>query len=348
MLQAQDRVRNAENNYRNQVLARRRQQALAEENRIRQEDVDQARQQELSSRNGWISARQRYENELDSFKILLGLPTDAKLVAERDELQRLSALAKERFSASPEEEEQNGQPVPASDAPVNLVPPSRNGGGPFEIPEDKAILVALENRLDLKSAKEQVIDAQRQIAVAANALKAGLDLTGSASFGERRSLGSANLPDARLDPTMGFYTAGLKLDLPFERTAERNVYRNSYIGFEQSTRRLQSLEDQIKQDIRLDLRNLLEQRESYRIQLLAQQVAARRVDRTQVFLELGRAGVSARDVNEAQAALLQAQNSVTSALISYRLSELALQRDMGVLQVNQNGLYKEIDPDELD
>lgn len=346
VLQAQDQVKNAENNYANQILARRRQQALAEEGRVGQEQLDQARQAELSSRNTWISAQQRYQNSLDAFKMNLGLPTDAKVVADRQELDRLSQSMSRRLGQGMSAGMNSGsgtnseQSVPGANAPVHLEPASTKGAGPYEIPETNAVDLALTNRLDLRMAEEQVYDAQRGVAIAADALRAGLSLTGNGSISDRRSLGS---PGAAFNPS-GTYSAGLALDLPFERTAERNAYRNSYISLEQATRNAQSTEDQVKQEIRGDLRDLVEQRESWKIQLLAREVAKRRVDRTQAILELGRTGVTARDVNEAQAAYLQAQNSVTSALISYHISELALLRDMGILQVNPKGLYKETDP----
>ena len=50
-----------------------------------------------------------------------------------------------------------------------------------------------------------------------------------------------------------------------------------------------------------------------------------------------------RDVLEAQNALLSAQNSMISALVSYRLRELELQRDLGVLNVTADGQWKETD-----
>ena len=93
---------------------------------------------------------------------------------------------------------------------------------------------------------------------------------------------------------------------------------------------------------------MISEREGYGIQVKAKEVAERRVDRTQAFLDLGRAKVSTRDVNEAQSDLLRAQNAATAALIDYRLSELELQRDMGLLNVNEKGLYNEFNPEDAE
>ena len=188
----------------------------------------------------------------------------------------------------------------------------------------------------------RVFDSQRRVVVSANALEMGLTLTGSGRFGEGRSLGSAGSRDARLEPQHGFYTFGLLLDLPLERTAEKNAYRDSYISLERSVRDVQALEDQIKLDIRGALRRLLRARESYRIQAMAVKLAERRVESTSLLLDAGRAEV--RDVLEAQEAFVQAQNALTLALVNYRIAELELQRDMGVLQVDDEGLWHEYQP----
>ena len=90
----------------------------------------------------------------------------------------------------------------------------------------------------------------------------------------------------------------------------------------------------------------MEQRESYRIQIVARRVADRRVSRTRAMQEEGRQ-FSQRDINEALAAQLAAENQVTQALIQYRLSELELQRDMGLLRVGEDGLYQEFNPETL-
>ena len=139
------------------------------------------------------------------------------------------------------------------------------------------------------------------------------------------------------------YSATVSSDLPWERTAERNAYRGSYITLEQATRSVQDLEDKIKLSIRGALRTLAQTRETFVIQSRAVQLALRRVTSTDLFLEAGRAEI--RDVLEAQEALVQAQDSLTAALVNYRIAELELQRDMGVLEVNERGLWREYRPE---
>jgi len=162
-------------------------------------------------------------------------------------------------------------------------------------------------------------------------LGAELTLLGTSKLGSGRSIGEATDDDAQLRTDKGKYSALLTLDLPFERTAERNAYRNSFISLERAVRDVQILEDQIKLDVRNQLRNLLESRESLKIQANSVIVARRRVKSSNLFFEAGQAQI--RDLLEAQDALLSAQNGLTSAVVTYRVAELELQADMGLLKV---------------
>ena len=165
-------------------------------------------------------------------------------------------------------------------------------------------------------------------------------------MGASRSVSSATRDDAELRFDQGSYSALLTLDLPIERTAERNAYRNSFINLERAVRDVQTLEDQIKLSVRGELRDLLESRESLKIQTQSVVVAQKRVRSTNLFLEAGRAEI--RDLLEAQESLLGAQNSLTRAVINYRIAELELQQDMGLLQVDESGLWREFSPEVID
>ena len=281
-----------------------------------------------------------YQRRLDAFKLTLGLPTDADIELDRAELEALAARA-ERIIPAEEARDLEG-PAEAADAPIHLVPPGEGIAGPYEIEEIGATRVALESRLDLRVALGQVHDAQRGVAIAADQLRADITLLGSGSAGEGRNLSTADRDDTNLRPGDGLYSALLTLDLPLERTAERNEYRVSLIRFEQAVRDLQELEDEVKLAVRNRLSELLEARESIRIQALSVAVAKRRVDSTNLFLEAGRAEI--RDVLEAQESLVSAQNALTAALVNYRVGELSLQRDLGVLAVDEKGLWTEYTP----
>ena len=345
VLQQLDRVENSIENYKRVVASTRRARRLADAGRLPEIQVDQSVQDELRARNSWISAVQASEQTLDRFKMALGLPTDAKIQLDPGEFDVL--LNSDRYARYLEPRESRAdEVVPPADAPVNLVPPSIEDAGPMELRETDAVLIALMNRLDLRVAVGEIVDAQRGVAVAADNLRADVTLLGSASLGESRSLGSAGLDDAQVRTDQGFYSLLLGIDLPFERTSERNSYRNALIGYEQMVRRFQEAEDSVKFDVRSVLRTLLESRETIKIQAESVRVAQRRVDSTDLFLQAGRAEI--RDLLEAQNALNSAQDALTDAVVNYRIGELELQRDLGVLEVSSDGLWTEFTPADYD
>jgi len=340
VLRQMDEVTNAKENYRSAVASSRWARRRADAGRIREIEVDQAIQRELSARNRWISVQEQLKSSLDSFKNTIGLPTDARIGLDPNDLvqlkDRAAKICEEIRIAS---QDNVSETVLPADAPVRLIPASYEGAGPMEIDESLAVKMALENRLDLEAAIGAVYDAQRWVVVKADRLRAGLTLGGTASVSDTDDDGNLRFDN-------GTYTALLSLDLPIERTSERNEYRNSLIDLERATRSVQSLEDQIKQSVRSELRTLLESRESLKIQAQSVIVAEKRVRSTTFFLEAGRTEI--RNLLEAQEALLSAQNSLTTAVVDYRIAELELQRDLDVLNVNEQGLWQEFSPETIE
>ena len=341
VLREYQQVANAEGNYKLLIASTRRARRLADAGKVPEFQFDQAVQAELRARAGWIGARQSYASRVDGFKLLLGLPPDARVGLDPDELDRLQSEL-DSLAGGTEASDYTGK-IPPADAPVVLREPNQEKARPLELDPGLAVELALENRLDLRTARGRIEDARRRVFVATDALRTELTLAGRAQAGEGRSIGTAGSDDARLDLKDGTYSALLTLDLPWERTAERNAYRKSLISLEQAVRDLQELEDRIKLQVRDWLRDLLEAREGLQIQLQAMDLAGKRVRSTELFLQAGRAEI--RDLLEAQEDLLSAQNALTLAMVNYRIAELALQRDLGVLQVDRQGLWQEYSPE---
>ncbi|MCC5847324.1 MAG: TolC family protein [Verrucomicrobia bacterium] len=335
VLQRRDEIANNEASYGRLELLVERTEALHERGRVTGIQVDQGRQDLLRARERLISSRENYQRELDNFKLTLGLPTDSRIELEEAEFDRLMEDAEAMLGG------------PATTAPGTEQEAAQGPRGRFEIDEKRAIELALENRLDLRVAFDEVEDAQRRVAIAADALRPGLDVTGSGRIGERRSsVSSASQGDARFNPGDGLYGLDAELDAPWSRRSERIAFRRSLLQLESAVRDAQELEDNVKLDVRNALRDLLQQREQYRIQAQALNIAERRVRQAQAFEAVGRA--ETRDVLEANEALLQAQNAVVDALVRYRISELTFQRDLGLLQVDERGLWSEMNPDNFD
>jgi outer membrane protein TolC len=338
VLRQMDSLKNNENNYRAAVQSARWSRRQADAGRIAVVDVDQATQRELSSRSGWIVAQEQMKNGLDSFKSTIGLPVDALIELDPNDMKQLQARADKYIEAIAAIETAAAETAPPADAPVELVPASREDAGPYELDETVAIKLALENRLDLRTANGAVYDAQRQVVVAADALGAGLNLLGQARFADTDDDGHLTFDRAR-------YAALLSLDLPIERTRERNIYRNSLINLERATRDVQALEDDIKSAIRGELRTLLQSREELKIQAQSVVLARKQVRMVTLFLEAGRRQI--RDLLEAQDAQLSAENGLTAAVVRYRTAELQLQRDLDVLTITNDGLWQEFSPGEV-
>ena len=326
VLSQMDQVDNAAENYKNLITSYNRTSRLAEAGRATIVEVNQTLQQELTARDRWISAKASYKNQLDSFKTTLGLPADADVELDRTDLNTLTKRASEIVAKAGKD----------TSTKENLVEPGKENAGPLEMDEAQAIKLALENRLDLKVMEGKVYDAQRAVVIKADALGAQLDLFGSASFsGDEKE---------KYQKNSGLYTGLLTLDLPFDRTEERNAYRKSYIALEQAVRDFQSLEDSIKLSVRQDIRTMAEAREGLRIQTEAVSVAETGYNSANMFFEAGRSEL--RDLLDAQSSLLTARNALTSAVINYRMAELQFQRDAGILKIDDQGLLVEYTSEE--
>lgn len=200
----------------------------------------------------------------------------------------------------------------------------------LEFDEHQAIQFALANRLDYLNRVDQVADTERRIVVAADALRAALGVAAQIHNP------SQNGQPAKFNFQDATWSVGLALDLPLNRVPERNAYRQSLIAHDVAVRAEEQAGDQIAVDLRSELRLTEERRETYKIQLNAMALAEQRVASIRLKLEAGR--TDTRTLLEAERSLLDAQNAVTSALIDYNISRLALLRDLEVLRVDHGGV----------
>jgi outer membrane protein TolC len=283
LLAQKDIMRNRYTNYLGRVQSTKRLEARASD-RERLADVDQARQAELTAKNNYVNSVALYRNQLDQFKIKLGLPVGEKLALDDRELDEL---------------EQTGL-VPERLDPV------------------AAYRVATAKQLQILNAIDQFEDTKRKIRVAANQLEADLNVVADAD------LSSTPTDYSRFDPNQVRANVGLELNLPLDRLPERNLYRRSLITFEAELRSLTLTLDNLKESIEQGLRTLEQRRQNYDIQKNALELANRRVDSTTLLLEAGRAEVrdlvDAQDAqisaeNEVTAALVDYQQTRLQLLL---------------------------------
>lgn len=143
LLRAADQVKNERTNMDNLVALRERNEALAEAGRQSDIQTDQARQNELASRNRLIQAIERYGTALDDLKLFLGLPIEIQFEPVSSELYDMTI-----------------------DDTLTI--------------EDKlAVEVGLRLRLDYMTVLDQLEDSERKVNVAADALRTRFDVAGS-------------------------------------------------------------------------------------------------------------------------------------------------------------------------
>jgi hypothetical protein len=139
LVQQQDTVINQHSNFLSRVSLRERSVALAVD-RLAPFQADLAAQEELSARNSYILAVERYRNTLDQFKITLGIPVGYDIRLDETVLAKLEAAGL--------------LPVPVTD--------------------EDAFRLALERRPDGFNEIDMFEDSKRKIVVTADRLKPDL------------------------------------------------------------------------------------------------------------------------------------------------------------------------------
>ena len=296
-LRLRDVERNETATYRSLETLVEEQADKAASNRIPLVRVDQARQDLLRADDRRKRAAADYAEAIDALKFAMGLPVEIPLELEHE---ALTALRQE-------------------------------GLGPKPPPEAALLRMGLSHRLDFATTTDQVIDAARHVQVARDALRMQLDLEigTDVSTPQQRPF---DLLDATLDQVVG-----INLDLPLERTAERNRVRARMVALLRARRARASARDGVVREIRNALREIREARRSHAVQTESLRLAERRVEGTALLLESG--GATIRDRLEAEDALRGARNALTGARIEHRLGRLRLGLAAGGLCVDEAGRW---------
>lgn len=293
LLQNKDIIRNVYANYQRRIEATARALAHQKAGNITIVAVGQTQQDELSAKNSYINSVVNYQRALDAFKIQLGIPVSTQLIIDDTPLEELRKSGLMQFSL---------------DAPT-------------------AYGLAVTNFLPLLNDIDQFEDSKRKIVVAANQLKADLNIFADGSLQSDRP---TDYTEFDLDDVRWNY--GVELNLPIDRLRERNSYRSTIISFESAIRQLSLSLDSKRQEIENGLRTLKQLQRNFDIEILGLKLAEERVESTQLFLEAGQ--VEQRDLRESLDALVNTQNSVTAALVEYLSARLELMLNLGTLDTD--------------
>ncbi len=271
----------------------------AKAGRIASHELEQANQDAGQAMTDYITAKREYEDALDAFRYNLVIPADIDLKLDTSEL----ALLQEYIQS------------------------------PLLLSEEQAIELALTQRLDLLNAADVSDDAERKVEVAADSIRAELNLVGYAQA-ETSNRSTYGASATELRSTRQQYSLALELDLPFDRVAEISAYRQSVIEVARAQREQQQLTEKIALDIRENFRKLQENKEIYKNETKGLVLASERSANTEALLKYGRA--STRDLLDARKDLLQAQDQAATAMVNYALSNLKLLNDAGIIKIKND------------
>ncbi len=204
---------------------------------------------------------------------------------------------------------------------------------PLNLDREQAFLIAIEKHLDTLNEIDIFEDSKRKVKVAANQLKTDLNILADASIDSERPTDytSFNFDDLRVG-------AGIQLNLPLDRLRQRNNYRSTLVNFERAIRTLSLRLDEKKNQIETGLRNVEVSRRAYEILKSSVEINERRVEGQKLSQQAGRGTVL--DLNNAQNALVRAQNSLTSAMVNNLQAKLDLLLNIGVLDTDIEAFWK--------
>jgi len=203
---------------------------------------------------------------------------------------------------------------------------------PIDMDDDSAVAAALYNRLDLQTQADQVEDVERQLHIAENGLLPDLNL--DASYG----LDGDGPTLDRASPHQWSSSIGLTMEVPLQRTRERNTLRSAQIALDRARRDLQEQRDQLDIDVRDQLRQLRSIEQQLVLQRDQIEEEKKAVAVMQIRYESGNA--DNRDLIEARQALIQAENALIRLEVDHFVRRLELHRALGVLFIDENGMWQ--------
>lgn len=288
-------VRNREAILEQFEFLKRRSETLFSVDRVSEVDKFRAAREYLTAQNSLVDAKQELAARLDRFKVLLGIET-ATTVEVAEEIPEVK------------------------DEDYDL---------------KWAIDVALANRLELRTARDQVDDAERRVRIRTQELQPDLRLVAERSRSARPGERHTDDLDLRDDG----YSVSLELELPLDRVRERASLRRARIELVRGRRALAQLEDDVILSVRESLRELRSAANSLAIQ---REIAASEEKNSKVArMRFENGEIGNRDLTDAQNSLVDAQDRLVREQVNVELARVQLLRDLGVLRLAEDGTWIE-------
>jgi len=277
---------------------------LANVGRAEPHELDRARQDQLRVEDDWIKSQRNYQDALDEFKLLIGIPVHIDFELDK---QELIFLRKKTLQES-------------------------------EISLRQGIETALIRRLDLMNQKDNVADRARDVLRQAYDPDTRMDFVVPES-GPPWDNDPAISPIRYL---LHKCKQDFDTHTTFDQMMDRNTFERNLVQLAQEHRQYQHAVETITKQVRQAHRRLTRSHHRYDVQQQALELAQKRVVNTSNLLENGRASV--RDVLRAQEDLFDAKMDATEALVDHSIATLDFYRDSGVLKINPDGRWQIMAP----
>ena len=292
LISQQKKLANTRENIEGQRFAWEQAKALFRLGRGNSLDVFRAEQALLEAQNSGIDAEQAFHLSIDQFKVDLGLPIDVEFVLQ-DDFPEVT---------------------------------------PFEMDLDGAVVAALHNRLDLRTTRDQLEDAERDLSIATNSLLPSLDLSlGYSSAAEEKFRFSDLTINDEVD-----YSVGLVMEIPLDRKSRRISFRSAEISLDQARRDLDRQQDEVILEVRDSLRTL--QQRKVQIELGEKKILSVTFSVEKAEIDQIRGTGTNRDVVEATNSLTDAKNDQLDRIVAHEIQLLRLHKQVGLLFVDEDGM----------
>lgn len=265
-----------------------RESALVAAGRQEPFQADLARQATLFALDDLAAQQEAYRLSLDRFKVRIGMDAERPIVIVPTELQ-----------------------LPLPDAT-----------------QDDAVRLALDLRLDLQTARDQLEDSRRQIDLAENGMLPALDLVGNIRTNDPQLADGVNF-----DFSDSLYTAGINLSLPLDKVDESVALRAAQVRYAQAERQYGRTLDDAAVSVRRALREIDRARFSLLLQERNVDIARNRL----ASIDAAPDRATARDRTEAVSGLRNAEDSRARSARNLQVAILNYLNAAGLLRVADDG-----------
>jgi outer membrane protein TolC len=265
--------------------------ALKAVGRALDRDVINARRRRLSSESTYADARTDFRRSVQRFLIDLGLDPNTPVELVEDE------------------------------------PPFE----PVSFDSASAVEVAMHNRLDVQTRRQQLEDAERQFRLARNNLLPDLNVAASYSSG-----GSGPHPGPALPDTWS-RSASASLEIPLQTIDRRNAWRSAEISIARTRRDWDLFVDAVRSGVEDQIRQLANTERQ--IELAAQSIEDEMNATELLEFRVEQGTADARDLTDARQRLVDQRNNLIDLKVEHLRRRLTLYKDLGILFIGADGTW---------